>query len=250
MSINLFFELANYSGMGLPNMIMRRRSDNRQVAWPGLVFATSAMCIGIFQPSSAFTAETSNVAPFVVPLPSSRPVVQSECGPSPLSPEEVRSIIIAKAAKYGVDPKFALAVGYSESRFGLARDSKAGARGEMQLIPATASRYGVSDICDPESNIDASMRYIKDLFVKFKDPVLVAAAYNSGEGSVYQYKGVPPFKETLNYVSKILNYQINNELLDDNNKYKQVNNQNKSAAFVGIGQGDPTNGFVGGVWNF
>ncbi len=78
----------------------------------------------------------------------------------------------------------------------------------MQLIPETAERYGVKDVCDPTENIEGGMAYLKDLTETFQNPMLVAAAYNAGEQSVYKYGGIPPFAETVAYVAKVMNLTI------------------------------------------
>jgi len=86
--------------------------------------------------------------------------------------------------------------------------SRAGAVGLMQLMPATAQRYGVKDRRDPEDNIQGGTRYLRDLLQMFNnDLVLALAAYNAGESAVkrYGYK-VPPYKETRNYVDKAIKY--------------------------------------------
>ncbi len=78
----------------------------------------------------------------------------------------------------------------------------------MQLIPETAARFGVQDICDPAQNIEGGMKYLRFLLDEFQNPLLVAAAYNSGEGRIYEYGGVPPFQETVGYVAKVVNFQL------------------------------------------
>ena len=75
-------------------------------------------------------------------------------------------------------------------------------------MPDTAERYGVTDICDPEENIDGGVRYLRELTDEFRNPLLVAAAYNAGEGRVREYGGIPPLKETVGYVAEVLNIQM------------------------------------------
>lgn len=141
-----------------------------------------------------------------------------ECGPSPLPPEEITRLVIEAAQRHKVDVGFAVAVVTAESRLDRLRNSPRGARGPMQLMPDTAERFGVADICDPEENIDGGVRYLRELTDEFRNPLLVAAAYNAGEGSVRAHGGIPPFEETLGYVAEILNIQLG---LDGSSERKQ-----------------------------
>lgn len=131
-----------------------------------------------------------------------------ECGPSPLTPAEIKRLVIEAAQRHNVDVGFAVAVVTAESRLDRLRNSPKGARGPMQLMPATAGRFGVTDICDPEENINGGVRYLRELTDEFHNPLLVAAAYNAGEGRVREEGGIPPFKETLRYVAEVLNIQM------------------------------------------
>lgn len=104
-----------------------------------------------------------------------------------------------------VSPALVLAVMGIESMGNPDAVSSAGATGLMQLIPATASRFGVTDITDPAQNIKGGVAYLNLLMGMFnRDPVLVLAAYNAGEGAVTANDGVPPYAETRDYVPKVL----------------------------------------------
>lgn len=113
---------------------------------------------------------------------------------------------IKMAEKYQLDAAFVLAIMERETHFGYlpgnpTLTSSAGARGPMQLMPGTATRYGVRDINDAEQNIQGGARYLRDLMAMFKDMKLAAAAYNAGEHNVMKYGNkVPPFNETRKYV--------------------------------------------------
>jgi soluble lytic murein transglycosylase-like protein len=115
--------------------------------------------------------------------------------------------IIAKAAaKYQVDEKLLHAVIQTESAYDVKAISSAGAVGLMQLMPATAKRYGVSNRKNATENIDGGAHYIKDLFKMFDSNLsLVLASYNAGEGAVKKYNNaIPPYPETQHYVKKVL----------------------------------------------
>ena len=104
-----------------------------------------------------------------------------------------------------VSPALVLAVISVESAGNPAAVSKAGAQGLMQLMPDTAQRFGVSDSLAAPENIAGGVKYLDWLMQEFdRDPILVLAGYNAGEGSVRKHAGVPPFAETRDYVPKVL----------------------------------------------
>ena len=104
-----------------------------------------------------------------------------------------------------VSPALVLAVISVESSGNAEAVSSAGAQGLMQLMPATAERFGVKDRSSPEQNISGGVKYLDWLMQEFDgDPIIVLAGYNAGEGSLRKYDGVPPFPETRDYVPKVL----------------------------------------------
>jgi hypothetical protein len=114
-------------------------------------------------------------------------------------------LIYEKARKYDVDPALVVAVIEQESRFKPRAKSHVGARGLMQLMPRTGRWMGARDLYNPEQNIDAGVKYIKYLDKRFNGDVKkIIAAYNGGEGNVQRYKGIPPFRETRQYVKKVM----------------------------------------------
>jgi soluble lytic murein transglycosylase-like protein len=109
------------------------------------------------------------------------------------------------ADRYNVDPILVRAVIQVESNFNPQCTSNKGARGLMQLMPETASRYGVKKIADPEENIRGGVAYLADLLEMFSyDLPRVLAAYNAGEGAVTRHGGIPPYSETMTYVKRAL----------------------------------------------
>jgi hypothetical protein len=114
-------------------------------------------------------------------------------------------LIHEKSVKYGVDPVLVAAVIEQESRFKSRARSHVGAKGLMQLMPRTGRWMGARNLYDPEQNVDAGVKYIKYLNKRFKGNVkMTIAAYNGGEGNVKRYGGIPPFRETRQYVKKVM----------------------------------------------
>ena len=113
-------------------------------------------------------------------------------------------IIYEAGEKEGVDPRFIHAVIWQESKYKVDARSHAGAQGLMQLMPATAKRFGCEHPDNPEENITAGTKYLSWLLKRFAGNVeLALAGYNAGEGSVDKYDGIPPYNETQNYVKII-----------------------------------------------
>jgi hypothetical protein len=118
---------------------------------------------------------------------------------------ELLALVDDLARKEGVDPFLARAIIQAESAFNYRARSHAGALGLMQLMPATAMRFGAVDPFDTRQNIIGGCKYLKWLTDYFNgDPAKVVAAYNAGEGAVDRYKGIPPYRETRAYVPKVL----------------------------------------------
>jgi len=126
-------------------------------------------------------------------------------GMKPVTPPELyEDHIQATSREHGIDPALVKAVIWVESCYNPRAVSNKGARGLMQLLPATARRFGVTDIFDPSSNITGGVKYLRFLLDLFNEnTTLSLAAYNSGEETVHRYNGVPPYRETKDYVAKI-----------------------------------------------
>lgn len=116
-------------------------------------------------------------------------------------------IILQAANRYEIEPALVKAIIMAESGYNPMAVSKKGARGLMQLMPRTAKWLGVEDSFDPEHNIEAGVRYFRQLLNRFDGDVSLAlAAYNAGSAYVRQYQGIPPFKATKFYIKKVFEY--------------------------------------------
>lgn len=141
------------------------------------------------------------------------------------------ALIRASASRHGVDPGLMKAMMHTESAFNPNARSPVGAQGLMQLMPATARRFSVSNPWNPADNIEGSAKYLAWLLKRFNNNVEYAVAgYNAGEGNVDKYNGIPPFRETRNYVKNVMSRY--------HNLYK-----NDSGLLVGPGNAPSTNTF-------
>lgn len=146
-------------------------------------------------PYYGFVRSTAVAAPALPPIPADIP----SSGNS-----ELDRIIFDAGQREGVDPRFIHAVIWQESRYKTRAISHAGAQGLMQLMPATAERFGCTNPYDVSENIAAGTKYLGWLLKRFDGDVKLAlAGYNAGEGAVDKYNGIPPYNETQNYVRKI-----------------------------------------------
>jgi hypothetical protein len=128
-------------------------------------------------------------------------------GRKPLFGSEFDALIDREAKKKNIDASFVSALIRAESNYEPRALSRKGARGLMQLMPATARRLSVRKPFDPASNVRGGVQYLRELVDRFgPHPDLVLAAYNAGEGAVEAYGGVPPYRETIAYVSRILKW--------------------------------------------
>ena len=129
--------------------------------------------------------------------------------------ENYTNAIAQYSIEYEINPLLVCAVITEESRFKYNATSRAGAGGLGQLMPATARSMGISDVYDPYQNIYGTVRYLRSMLdrlckskpreISFEDLSLILSGYNAGVGNVKKYGGIPPFKETRNYVTKVTN---------------------------------------------
>ena len=139
-------------------------------------------------------------------------------------------IVIQAAGRYQVDPALVKAIIMAESGYNARAISKRGAKGLMQLMPATARSLGVEDAFNPEENISGGVRYFKQLVNQFGGDVeLALAAYNAGSRNVRHYQGVPPFKATRYYIKKVFKYYriYKNQMAYNEKGVVSLNNSNQ-----------------------
>jgi hypothetical protein len=154
--------------------------------------------------------------------------------------ESVRSgpalneVVNSASAAYHLDPDLVNSVIHAESGFNARAVSPKGARGLMQLMPATASQLGVNDAFDPQTNVEGGSRYLRELLERYNfDLVKALAAYNAGPERVEQYQGVPPFRETRAYVARIVHeYNTKKTAQEKEAKQKQVSAETPRKAQV------------------
>jgi len=147
-----------------------------------------------------------DIVPDEVPYPepeAERPTEAPDRGDATGPYPDLFALVDRMAAAHGVDARLVHAVVTVESGYRPAAVSPKGAMGLMQLMPATAQRYAVADPFDPLANLNAGIQHLKHLLGRFDLPVALAA-YNAGEQAVARFGGIPPFRETRDYVTRVL----------------------------------------------
>jgi soluble lytic murein transglycosylase-like protein len=152
---------------------------------------------------SPITAADATVAAAPAPAGIADPAAMLVVADTVLATRPFADLISSVAASHDLDARLIHAVIEQESNYQARARSKKGARGLMQLMPATARQYGVRNSYDPKSNLEAGVRHLKDLLSRLELPAALAA-YNAGEATVRRYGGLPPFPETQNYVRRVL----------------------------------------------
>jgi soluble lytic murein transglycosylase-like protein len=145
---------------------------------------------------NSFDIAKQNIGQMLPPIQLTKVAVKSKA--------DFDGIIDHAATMFNIPAKLIKSVIQKESNFNPNAVSHAGASGLMQLMPATASGLGVKNIFDPSENIIAGSKYLRQMLDRYDDNIeLALAAYNAGPGNVDKYGGIPPFKETQNYVRKV-----------------------------------------------
>ena len=154
-------------------------------------------------PQSSIDEVLPDEYPRVKPLPPQPLVVEVVPPPAPVG--DIPALVNTLAQRYGVDPKLAHAVVRVESNYQPRALSPKGAKGLMQLMPAVAQQYAVDDPFDAAENLEAGLRHLRGLLDRYRNDVRTAlAAYNAGVFAVTKYGGVPPYRETQDYVRRIM----------------------------------------------
>lgn len=142
---------------------------------------------------------SSEEEPKPAPEPAPLPAVNSDRKPS------LEEIVLSACSRYGLDPDIIFSLIRAESDFDPKAVSPKGAQGLMQLMPETAAKLGVSNPMDAAANIEGGTRYLQSLLEQYHyDLTKALAAYNAGPARVDQYHGVPPYRETITYINKIV----------------------------------------------
>lgn len=162
-------------------------------------------------PPEKSSAEAISILPTTAPAPAPTATASAQTGPTlapvPATPArvDVAEVVSAASGRYRLDPDLVNSVIRAESGFKIHAVSPKGAQGLMQLMPQTASKLGVPNAFDPEANVDGGTRYLRELLEHYNfDLIKALAAYNAGPQRVEQYKGVPPYRETRQYVASIV----------------------------------------------
>jgi soluble lytic murein transglycosylase-like protein len=151
------------------------------------------------------TPDLAPAALTAAPLLSSRNAAEKSATPAPLTPAAMAQMLTRAGATHNIDADLLASIVHAESNGNPRAVSRAGARGLMQLMPATASTLGVQNAFAPEENISGGTAYLDQLLTRYHDDLrLAVAAYNAGPAAVDRYRGIPPYAETRAYVTRVV----------------------------------------------
>jgi membrane-bound lytic murein transglycosylase MltF len=156
-------------------------------------------------PATRLYTNSANDTYVDVPTEEIQEIQPEESAPAAVLPQQVPDVVNSASSRYHLDPDLVNSVIRAESGFNPKALSPKGAQGLMQLMPQTATNLGVANAYDPRANVDGGARYLRELLERYDfDLVKALAAYNAGPLRVEQYHGVPPYRETQAYVSRIV----------------------------------------------
>jgi hypothetical protein len=180
----------------------RRRSTRRRATLRSLLFTTLTLGFPQHLNPAILALPLKPLMRMVRPVPKVTTRIDSY---NPIPPWRAYNDLIDKAGeRHGVDPALIRSVMQAESSFNPVAVSPAGAMGLMQIMPGLAEEFGVTDPFDPEQNVMAGARYLRQLLRMHDGNVrLAVASYNAGPGAVARYGTIPPFQETRDYVKKV-----------------------------------------------
>ena len=170
-------------------------------------FSFAEILAGVFGESGLFPGVESRLGNLTNSANTGSP--QAGTAHDPNNSTALDAIFEKFASQYRLQPNLLKSVAKMESNFNPLAISKAGAQGIMQLMPKTAASLGVGDPFNPVENIEGGAKYLRQLLDRFDNNIpLALAAYNAGPGTVNKYGGIPPYKETQNYVKKVMDNMV------------------------------------------
>jgi hypothetical protein len=159
----------------------------------------------------------------------------------PVRTTSVQEIVTSASSRYGIDPDLILSLIRAESAFDPKAVSPKGALGLMQLMPQTATLLGVEHPMDAAANVEGGTHYLRDLLVQYNQNLIKAlAAYNAGPARIEQYHGVPPYPETIAYITRVIRDLNRRKIASANLLYKKAGGQKKYPTVKSSGTGSPS----------
>jgi len=189
-----------------------------------LLAVITLLSAGWAQAENLYTYVDSNGVKVITNLGSSRSARTTQPESTPSDEGRFASLIDRFSKQYGISSDLVEAIIRVESNYDPTAVSAKNCKGLMQLHPDTAKRFGVTDIFDPEENLHGGIKYLRYLMDQFPDNLdHVLAAYNAGENAVSRHKGIPPYRETKNYVKKVKSLYNPTSIADAVEQRRKIN---------------------------